>query len=404
MPIGQIRHSLDLSEMLLEAGFITEGRFDEIAAQLNAQADVLTSEMTEYVATNVIPSMRARLLSMGRYEGKEDAINLFTDVIVPMFYDEGEYWDPKVIEGIFAQFVDSGYADTFVELYNNIISTGMQSISEAMESGEYDAQSLLAAAQTYKQEFEQAVSDAFGIAYAMEIDFPWENTIESLDAEIEAYNEAIGKLGSFLYNEGLTGGPARFKDVGYNMSSQIQMITDGLIEMVDAGQIDKANEVIASLLDSEALQEHTASGETISDYIVEVFKEAGVEVQEAASGFADFANDAKETVLEAATNVILDNGGLKSAMQEVANGRNLFTVFREMAEGELSKWGDDFTDADIDAVALNLATQMLSDVPEAIKFFDAETGKLKEGMEEAFQEWLDGAFIDDAIKKAQEEA
>lgn len=54
------------------------------------------------------------------------------------------------------------------------------------------------------------------------------------------------------------------------------MIYDGLLKLVDSGDIEIAQSIISSLLDFTALNKAIEEGKTADQYIAQVFKEAGV--------------------------------------------------------------------------------------------------------------------------------
>lgn len=54
------------------------------------------------------------------------------------------------------------------------------------------------------------------------------------------------------------------------------MIYDGLLNLVNSGDIEEAQSVISSLLDFTALNRAIEEGKTVDQYITQVFRDVGV--------------------------------------------------------------------------------------------------------------------------------
>lgn len=116
------------------------------------------------------------------------------------------------------------------------------------------------------------------------------------------------------------------------MVSQIQAIYDGLAELVNDGEIQKAKDVVVALLDGTAIQEALSNGQTLDQYITQVFKNAGVSVQTGAAEFAEYANSALETMLEVAPDKALEKTNLEDILTNMLGGESLYDIVNEMAK------------------------------------------------------------------------
>lgn len=54
------------------------------------------------------------------------------------------------------------------------------------------------------------------------------------------------------------------------------MIYDGLLKLVNSGDIEEAQSVISSLLDFTTLNKAIEEGKTVDQYITQVFRDVGV--------------------------------------------------------------------------------------------------------------------------------
>lgn len=56
----------------------------------------------------------------------------------------------------------------------------------------------------------------------------------------------------------------------------MQMIYDGVAELVNEGEMEKAQEALEMVMDGEALAAHIASGGTAEGYIRQIFHNQGI--------------------------------------------------------------------------------------------------------------------------------
>lgn len=262
--------------------------------------------------------MKAKLLSQDRYTNHEGAINLFTDVLMPMLYDDGDAYSPESMENLFTQLIDSGYADELVRVYEGVISQSLETISKAMSDDNYNAQELLDGAQAQENIFFEILENAFGPVWAKEFDSPFEDIIRQLTDEITAYEEGMNTLSGILYDNGFETWEADFEAAGYTMSSEIQMINDGLIELINNGNLQEATQVIASLLDGTAIMAAQGKPGGLSQYIQEVFDNVGVAVGKEINRFSG----------EAINEILKEKETLTSLLNSLdwaASGLNIFT-------------------------------------------------------------------------------
>lgn len=54
------------------------------------------------------------------------------------------------------------------------------------------------------------------------------------------------------------------------------MIYDGLVELVNAGRIEDAQNALAAILNGGAMAEAISGGETRAEYIKEIFRDQGI--------------------------------------------------------------------------------------------------------------------------------
>lgn len=174
------------------------------------------------------------------------------------------------------------------------------------------------------------------------------------------------------------------------MVSQIQSIYDGLAELANDGEIQKAKDVVVALLDGTAIQEALSSGQTLDQYIASVFSSAGVELEKATAEFAEYANSALETMLEVAPDKALEKTNLEDILTNMLGGESLYDIVNEMAKEQLSSLGEEYvTDENIASVGGAILETLFGDTPEILSLIDANTGQLKEGVEGATQELID---------------
>ena len=174
------------------------------------------------------------------------------------------------------------------------------------------------------------------------------------------------------------------------MVSQIQSIYDGLAELANDGEIQKAKDVVVALLDGTAIQEALSSGQTLDQYIASVFSGAGVELEKATAEFAEYANSALETMLEVAPDNALEKTNLEDILTNMLGGESLYDIVNEMAKEQLSSLGEEYvTDENIASVGGAILEALFGDTPEILSLIDANTGQLKEGVEGATQELID---------------
>lgn len=159
------------------------------------------------------------------------------------------------------------------------------------------------------------------------------------------------------------------------MVSQIQAIYDGLAELVNDGEIQKAKDVVVALLDGTAIQEALSNGQTLDQYITQVFKNAGVSVQTGAAEFAEYANSALETMLEVAPDKALEKTNLEDILTNMLGGESLYDIVNEMAKEQLSSLGEEYvTDENIASVGGAILEALFGDTPEILSLIDANTG------------------------------
>lgn len=163
--------------------------------------------------------------------------------------------------------------------------------------------------------------------------------------------------------------------MGYTMVSQIQSIYDGLAELANDGEIQKAKDVVVALLDGTAIQEALSSGQTLDQYIASVFSRAGVELEKATAEFAEYANSALETMLEVAPDKALEKTNLEDILTNMLGGKSLYDIVNEMAKEQLSSLGEEYvTDENIASVGGAILEALFGDTPEILSLIDANTG------------------------------
>lgn len=163
--------------------------------------------------------------------------------------------------------------------------------------------------------------------------------------------------------------------MGYTMVSQIQSIYDGLAELANDGEIQKAKDVVVALLDGTAIQEALSSGQTLDQYIASVFSSAGVELEKATAEFAEYANSALETMLEVAPDKALEKTNLEDILTNMLGGKSLYDIVNEMAKEQLSSLGEEYvTDENIASVGGAILEALFGDTPEILSLIDANTG------------------------------
>ena len=163
--------------------------------------------------------------------------------------------------------------------------------------------------------------------------------------------------------------------MGYTMVSQIQSIYDGLAELANEGEIQKAKDVVVALLDGTAIQEALSSGQTLDQYIASVFSSAGVELEKATAEFAEYANSALETMLEVAPDKALEKTNLEDILTKMLGGESLYDIVNEMAKEQLSSLGEEYvTDENIASVGGAILEALFGDTPEILSLIDANTG------------------------------
>lgn len=159
------------------------------------------------------------------------------------------------------------------------------------------------------------------------------------------------------------------------MVSQIQSIYDGLAELANDGEIQKAKDVVVALLDGTAIQEALSSGQTLDQYIASVFSSAGVELEKATAEFAEYANSALETMLEVAPDKALEKTNLEDILTNMLGGKSLYDIVNEMAKEQLSSLGEEYvTDENIASVGGAILEALFGDTPEILSLIDANTG------------------------------
>lgn len=159
------------------------------------------------------------------------------------------------------------------------------------------------------------------------------------------------------------------------MVSQIQSIYDGLAELANDGEIQKAKDVVVALLDGTAIQEALSSGQTLDQYIASVFSSAGVELEKATAEFAEYANSALETMLEVAPDKALEKTNLEDILTNMLGGESLYDIINEMAKEQLSSLGEEYvTDENIASVGGAILEALFGDTPEILSLIDANTG------------------------------
>ena len=159
------------------------------------------------------------------------------------------------------------------------------------------------------------------------------------------------------------------------MVSQIQSIYDGLAELANDGEIQKAKDVVVALLDGTAIQEALSSGQTLDQYIASVFSSAGVELEKATAEFAEYANSALETMLEVAPDKALEKTNLEDILTNMLGGESLYDIVNEMAKEQLSSLGEEYaTDENIASVGGAILEALFGDTPEILSLIDANTG------------------------------
>ena len=159
------------------------------------------------------------------------------------------------------------------------------------------------------------------------------------------------------------------------MVSQIQSIYDGLAELANDGEIQKAKDVVVALLDGTAIQEALSSGQTLDRYIASVFSSAGVELEKATAEFAEYANSALETMLEVAPDKALEKTNLEDILTNMLGGESLYDIVNEMAKEQLSSLGEEYvTDENIASVGGAILEALFGDTPEILSLIDANTG------------------------------
>ena len=163
--------------------------------------------------------------------------------------------------------------------------------------------------------------------------------------------------------------------MGYTMVSQIQSIYDGLAELANDGEIQKAKDVVVALLDGTEIQEALSSGQTLDQYIASVFSSAGVELEKATAEFAEYANSALETMLEVAPDNALEKTNLEDILTNMLSGESLYDIANEMAKEQLSSLGEEYvTDENIASVGGAILEALFGDTPEVLSLIDANTG------------------------------
>lgn len=159
------------------------------------------------------------------------------------------------------------------------------------------------------------------------------------------------------------------------MVSQIQSIYDGLAELANDGEVQKAKDVVVALLDGTAIQEALSSGQTLDQYIASVFSSAGVELEKATAEFAEYANSALETMLEVAPDKALEKTNLEDILTNMLGGESLYDIVNEMAKEQLSSLGEEYvTDENIASVGGAILEALFGDTPEILSLIDANTG------------------------------
>lgn len=159
------------------------------------------------------------------------------------------------------------------------------------------------------------------------------------------------------------------------MVSQIQSIYDGLAELANDGEIQKAKDVVVALLDGTAIQEALSSGQTLDQYIASVFSSAGVELEKATAEFAEYANSALETMLEVAPDKALEKTNLEDILTKMLGGESLYDIVNKMAKEQLSLLGEEYvTDENIASVGGAILEALFGDTPEILSLIDANTG------------------------------
>lgn len=159
------------------------------------------------------------------------------------------------------------------------------------------------------------------------------------------------------------------------MVSQIQSIYDGLAELANDGEIQKAKDVVVALLDGTAIQEALSSGQTLDQYIASVFSSAGVELEKATAEFAEYANSALETMLEVAPDKALEKTNLEDILTNMLGRESLYDIVNEMAKEQLSSLGEEYvTDENIASVGGAILEALFGDTPEILSLIDTNTG------------------------------
>lgn len=159
------------------------------------------------------------------------------------------------------------------------------------------------------------------------------------------------------------------------MVSQIQSIYDGLAELANDGEIQKAKDVVVALLDGTAIQEALSSGQTLDQYIASVFSSAGVELEKATAEFAEYANSALETMLEVAPDKALEKTNLEDILTKMLGGESLYDIVNKMAKEQLSSLGEEYvTDENIASVGGAILEALFGDTPEVLSLIEANTG------------------------------
>ena len=153
------------------------------------------------------------------------------------------------------------------------------------------------------------------------------------------------------------------------------MIYDGVVSLIDSGQIEEAQKALAAVMNGEELAAYIAGGGTTEEYIRQIFRDQGIALETGAEEYAEYANSALETMLEVAPDKALEKTNLEDILTNMLGGKSLYDIVNEMAKEQLSSLGEEYvTDENIASVGGAILESLFGDTPEILSLIDANTG------------------------------
>lgn len=153
------------------------------------------------------------------------------------------------------------------------------------------------------------------------------------------------------------------------------MIYDGVVSLIDSGQMEEAQKALAAVMNGEELAAYIAGGGTAEEYIRQIFRDQGIALETGAEEYAEYANSALETMLEVAPDKALEKTNLEDILTKMLGGESLYDIVNEMAKEQLSSLGEEYvTDENIASVGGAILEALFGDTPEILSLIDANTG------------------------------